>query len=730
MTLSIWRYSHLALALFGALFILIASVTGIILAFEPISNQLHPYAIDKAEEVSVAQVIGHLKKNYAEVYAIEIDENGFLKASILDKTGESSTFYINPNTGLKIGELIKKKPFFEFATNLHRSLFLKSTGRFIIGLASLLLCLIAVTGVLLIAKRQGGFKRWFSKVVKEDFNQYAHVILGRYTLIPILIITLTGVFLSLERFAVLPNAEGNHTAIQSEANFDHTTPEQFEVFKTTHLDNLISLEFPFSSSEDDYFILKRKYKEVYVHQYSGNILSQAEFPLMTSLLDWSIILHTGRGTVVWSIILVLSCIAILYFMYSGFAMTLKRTRGKSKFVNRYTKDNAEYILLTGSETGNTNKFATQFAESLIKASNSVYVDSLNNYDLYPQAKQLIVFTATYGEGDAPSNANLFLTKLQNIEQDRPLDYAVVGFGSLLYPDYCKFAIEVNNVLQKHNQFIQKLPLFKINNQSIEAFKSWSSQWNIINGLNVQLRPRKAATGPNNLKSFKVITNSGCNIDNTFKLTLKPQKPLKFESGDLFAIYPKEGESERLYSIGKVDQNIVLSVKKHINGLGSNLLHDLKEKDTIKAKIKHNPNFHFPSYTHEVIMISNGTGIAPFLGMISEKPEVIKHLFWGGRTQESLSLYSNYIDNASSNGNLSTFNFTFSQQGKQMYVQDIIEEQKDLFCDVLSKKGVVMICGSIAMQNAVLERLGKLTTSRLNKPLSDFEMNDQLQMDCY
>ncbi|MCB0434087.1 MAG: hypothetical protein KDD18_14235, partial [Mangrovimonas sp.] len=42
-TISIWRYSHLALAVSSFVFIILASLTGIILAFQPISEQIKPY---------------------------------------------------------------------------------------------------------------------------------------------------------------------------------------------------------------------------------------------------------------------------------------------------------------------------------------------------------------------------------------------------------------------------------------------------------------------------------------------------------------------------------------------------------------------------------------------------------------------------------------------------------------------------------------------------------------
>ena len=153
MTISIWRYSHLLLAISSAVFIFIATITGIILTFEPISSQLQPFAVDR--NISLAETLHVLETEYDEVITLTVDENKFISASVITKEGKSETFYIDPKTGENIGQLIKKAPIFEFATNLHRSLFLKSTGRFLVGLFSFFLLLIAITGVKLVLKRQG-----------------------------------------------------------------------------------------------------------------------------------------------------------------------------------------------------------------------------------------------------------------------------------------------------------------------------------------------------------------------------------------------------------------------------------------------------------------------------------------------------------------------------------------------------------------------------------------------
>ncbi|MEM9679287.1 MAG: PepSY domain-containing protein [Bacteroidota bacterium] len=732
MTISIWRFSHLILAVSSAIFIFIATATGIVLAFEPISNQLKPYAIKNADALSLAETIGTLQSKYEEVVTLEVDKNDFVKASVITKEGESDTFYINPATGEKIGDPIKKAPVFEFATNLHRSLFLKSTGRFLVGLFSFFLLLIAITGNKLIKKRQGGSKRFFSKVVKENFEQYYHVVIGRYALIPLIIITITGVFLSLEKFDLLPSDRIMHNSNEVTPSSNKIAVKDFEIFKTTLLGELESLEFPFSDDEEDYFIMELKDRELYIHQYSGDIISLGQKPLVQLASNVSMVLHTGQGTLIWAVVLLLSCFAILFFMYSGLAMTLRRKKETSKIKNSYGKDEAEYIILVGSETGHTTRFAQLFSDALIKENKSVFLDQLNNYTTYKKAKQLIVFTATYGEGEAPSNAKNFEVLLAMVEQAQNIRYSVLGFGSLMYPEFCKYAIVVDSLLQKHKSFTPNIPLFKINNQSFEAFKTWISEWNVSTQQSIVVKPLKPSFKRRKLKEFEVVNVTSPNEDDTFLLQLKPKKYSKFQSGDLIAFYPEEDHVERLYSIGKIDDMICLSIKKHEFGVCSNHLSELKINTMTKAKIKRNLDFHLPSYAKDVVMIANGTGIAPFLGMISEKrPDLKRHLFWGGRTQESLQLYAEFIDAAFKKDALTSFHIAYSQdKNKEAYIQEIVKEKQELICDVLQREGIIMICGSIAMQNGTLEVLNTMTTEQLGEPLSVFENNEQIKMDCY
>ncbi|AXT62670.1 FAD-binding oxidoreductase [Aquimarina sp. AD10] len=732
MTISIWRYSHLALAISSSLFLSIASITGIILALEPISDSLYSNNIEDGKDLTLAETIATLHNNFAEVINFEIDANDAMIASVITKNGNSETIYVNPITGETLGKPKEKAAIFKFATNLHRSLFLKSIGRFFVGFISLLLIIIAVTGIVLILKRQGGIKYFFSKIENDYFAQYYHVVLGRLFLLPILIIAVTGVYLSLEKFSIVPK-----TAITHQLDIDDSRPpnkiaiRDFEVFRSIMLGNVRSVEFPFSNAIEDYFVIKLSNKELVVNQFNGEIISSKPYPFMAFISLWSLSLHTGQGNVIWSFILLIASCSILFFMYSGFMLSLKRKRSSSINNFKYKKHESEYIILVGSETGSTFTFANLFAEALSSSGKKVFVSELNNYSLYKNARHLIIFTATYGIGEPPTNARKFNHIFNTISPLNKLQFSIVGLGSLAYPHFCKFALDLDTLLKTNSKFESILEPYKINNQSFTDFKAWVSAWSKQTGIPLQIKDsiKQHTTKSEN---FNVIERSKINNDQTFLLRLQPQNDIQFESGDLLAFFPEEDNIERLYSIGRIHGEIVLAIKKHEFGICSRYLSKLHPGDTIKASIKQNPDFHFPNTKKEMIMIANGTGIAPFLGMLANKENKTNtHLIFGCRTKDSIKMYDNYITKGILTKKIASLHLCYSQEQKEkIYVQDILKKKPHLIARILHNKGIIMICGSTTMQKEVLKTLEIISETELCVPLSNFQKKNQIKMDCY
>ena len=660
--------------------------------------------------------------------SLEVDQNDFVSASVFTDEGESLEGYFNPKTAEYLGTKIEISKFFQWTTNLHRSLFLKSTGRILVGLCSFLLFLIAVSGSILILKRQRSFKKFFSRIVNDNFEQYWHVVLGRLSLIPIIIITVTGVYLSLEKFDLLPKDTQKHAIDFDELS--ESAQKEFNdmaFFKATYLSDVKSIEFPFSTDVEDLFTIHLKNKEVLVDQFSGNVLSATDYPLVKFLSNLSLNLHTGKGSILWSLILAIASANILFFIYSGFAMTLKRRAGRLK--NKYKKNLAKYVILVGSENGGTLLFANALQQQLIAAGKTVYITELNKYRRFKKLEHLIILTSTYGEGEAPTNANKFLTRLDQVKQDQNYSFSVVGFGSLSYPDFCKFAFDVNRALL-NTEANQLVPTFTINDKSFESFEQWVRIWSEKVDLQLSIPKETLLSRPKQTKSFEIVSKTavGENPDNTFLITLKSKQKLQFTSGDLLAVYPKDDYRERLYSIGKIDGNTQLSVKYYDDGLGSNYLNNCKIGDSCQARLIENVNFHMPKKASQVIMIANGTGIAPFLGMLDQNKKTECKAYFGLRTEQSCELYKTQLEDYLHRKKLSSLNVAYSQQHERLYVQHLLKRDGKHIAKTLESKGVIMICGSLNMYKDVMETLHIICLEFNQKPLSDY--SNQIKSDCY
>src|SRR5690606_12536592 len=136
------------------------------------------------------------------------------------------------------------------------------------------------------------------------------------------------------------------------------------------------------------------------------------------------------------------------------------------------------------------------------------------------------------------------------------------------------------------------------------------------------------------------------------------------------------------------------------------LYNQQKGSVIKAKIVNNSNFHIPKKSNHVIMIANGTGIAPFLGMIDENTANQNLYLYGGfrYKNEMTNFYDSKLKQYQQQNKLIKHTFSFSRVEKGSYVMHLINNDADFFAEMLNNGGVVMICGSLAMQRDVEDTL--------------------------
>ena len=174
------------------------------------------------------------------------------------------------------------------------------------------------------------------------------------------------------------------------------------------------------------------------------------------------------------------------------------------------------------------------------------------------------------------------------------------------------------------------------------------------------------------------------------------------------------------------------VKLHENGLGSQFLYNLSLNDTLQAVVIKNEAFHFPKKASKVLMIANGTGIAPFLGMIKEnKTKIPIYLYAGFRNQnDTTNAYKIFFEEEIQQKKLTDFHFAFSREDQAEYVMNSIERNAGLFAETLKNNGIIMICGSLNMQKDVEQVLNGICLEKNNKPLNFYKENNQIKTDCY
>lgn len=732
-----WRKIHLYFAVFSGLFLLVAAVTGTILAFESISNQKSKYGASHYHDVELGDLLAKLQKNYPQTIALKKNDYGIIFATIITETGELEDIYIHPLTGKSCGGIPKNSKVFEIARGLHRSLFVGKIGRLCVGITAFCLFLIAASGLALFVKRQLGWSRFTRKIIAANWHQLGHIFVGRIALVFLVIISLTGSFLSLERFEILPQAETvNHNINWDRLTFTKRKPiENFKIFQSLHLDEFKILQFPFSSDSADYFQLTTDDKDLLINQFNSSIVSEFTFNKWRKYTILNYNLHTGKGNLIWSIILFLASSSILFFTYTGIKLTLKRKKGKWK--NTISKSKATHVILVGSENGSTSFFAKTFFHCLKLAGHPVYIAEMNKYEAFPEMLYLFVMTSTFGNGEAPKNANLFLDLFSQVKQKKAFHAAILGFGSKSYPNFCQFAFDVDERLKKEMNIRFIHPVFTIAEESNTSFLYWLKAIQIGNDLTFCLPEKRDNSKNNSLNTYRVTAKNTSVIDGreTFVLHVKGKNYIKINSGDLLSVKPSKDEKPRFYSVGKTIQGqLLLSVRKHEQGVCSTYLSQLNPGDNFKATWIKNTAFNFPKSAKKVIAICNGTGIAPFLGMATEnKKKIDFELIWGGKNSKVFELYADQVSKLNKKCKITNFEMALSREvsNKKVYVQDILRTKSEqLKIELNSEHTYVLLCGSLEMQSNIVDLLDEILKLKGLQNSQKLIESGRLKMDCY
>jgi len=181
------------------------------------------------------------------------------------------------------------------------------------------------------------------------------------------------------------------------------------------------------------------------------------------------------------------------------------------------------------------------------------------------------------------------------------------------------------------------------------------------------------------------------------------------------------------------------------GTCSSYLSDVRMEDEhIPVFIESNPHFRLPEdETKPIIMLSAGTGIAPFRAFIQHRAHVEKPgkswLFFGNRYKDSEFLYENEWEQHLKTGALTRMDVAFSREGtSKKYVQHCLQDQAAEVFQWLEEGAHLYLCGdmngfSTDVQQAlvrIISEQGQRSEKEAETYLDELQYSGRFQLDVY
>jgi len=246
------RRLHSLPGLFAALLIAALALTGAFLAFDSIVER-SAARIPASGEVSVAALAEAVQARHAEVERIVRTASGSVIAYYFE-ADMSGAERVDPRTGAAIGPH-EPSNLARTITNLHRSFLMGDAGRVAAGLGAAAMLVLCVSGALLLATRLGGWAA-ILRPSRGTLTQRLHCELGRFAVIGLMLSALTGCWMSLATFGVLPDgAAAEVAALVAPSGAARRPPGELAALQAVDLSALRELTFPYGDDLADPYTL-------------------------------------------------------------------------------------------------------------------------------------------------------------------------------------------------------------------------------------------------------------------------------------------------------------------------------------------------------------------------------------------------------------------------------------------------------------------------------------------
>ena len=721
----IWfRRIHRSLAAWLSIGLLATLLSGIVMAWDATRCQVQSYALTSSmEDIHISDFITSLKPHFVFVDKIEINRCGQLLITGEHKNNSFGTWDWNPDTSEAKDADQKRGRLVQWMTILHRSFFLGTIGRVWAAISAFLLLAFLFSGLLL---------WWNTYGPKISRTGVFHVDFGLAVFLPLSLLAGTGLAMSADHFGFL-NPEEEKVEVFPLNETVTRNCEAFDAFQSLLLSDLAALEYPFVVDEGEWFRIQfRDGSAVKLDALTGAKIESTEYAWGAKSLRWMDDVHTGERNIVWALLWLVSSLVTCAVSVTGVMIWRRNKIARVSRVLLELRD-PDVCLVVGSQGGTTWNFANAFADGLMAQGCKVEIQDFERFHPKASIRNVVFMVSTYGRGRAPDHLCDWRNTVENWPAfSNELKLAVVGFGDRKYPEFAEFGRSLMTALFENRVKPGEIPFYTVNAQNWEEFQTRVHM--VCKSMRlpeVQMQVVDEPVEPSS--EFELQLTARHVLGSLAWLIFEPLEVNGYKptSGDLLSVTPPGSKSERLYSLAVLNNGTWgVSVRLIPDGICSGWLHSISLGSKIQVDVKPNPEFHLPMWQDQpMLLIANGSGIGPLLGMIEKLPDDQNAvLIWGLQTEDQASFARGIIDEAIERRALSRWYLACSRplNGPKRYVQDIITNDLDAGATWANSRSRLIICGSHEMEEGVEAALFSIDAAAV----SSIKLEGRWQADCY
>lgn len=375
---------------------------------------------------------------------------------------------------------------------------------------------------------------------------------------------------------------------------------------------------------------------------------------------------------------------------------------------------ADCILVGwASQGGAAQQLAEQLPHQLQAAGYQVHCAALHrlSHAQLQASRTLLFVVSTYGEGQPPEHARMFLHALPARLDLSHSNIQVLGLGDRRYPLFCQFARQLEQALLERGAQLA-WPLLTVDSLHPQDIAAWHASLAQRFALSFADAPAAADSFSATLLE-RICLNPDSASPGLFLLRFSVQDAC-WQAGDTLRVHPFNNPqlAGREYSIASACGDRLELIVRQAGQCSGWLCQTLATDEQIVFQVCAKPDFYAVSAA-PAILIGAGSGLAGLRGHLQARPAGSHNwLIFGERCPETDRVLAEETGHWLMSGHLQYLNLVFSRDPhKPAYVQDCLRKHQARLLEWLDNGAVLYLCGSLqgmgrSVESMLAELLGQ------------------------